>query len=257
MKVALFQFSSQLDYKENLAKIDLAAKEAHKHEAKALFLPECFYSFSDGKSITPHLVKWNNEHFKNIMNIAQANDIYLLGGSVVFEEDEKIFNRSVNFSNTGEFITHYDKINLFSINDPSITVDESKLYKKGKELKTFEIDQYKIGLNICFDLRFSDLAFGYKNSGCNILSYSSAFTYRTGKDHWEILLRARAIETQTFVIACNQCGLHNNAVRTYGHSMIIDPWGEVLSKAGDSEELIFANLDLDLVKSVKNRISMD
>jgi predicted amidohydrolase len=259
MKIAVYQLCSQLDFKPNLEKINRAAAEASQAGAVALFLPECFYSMSDGSKPTPYLVEKNNEHFENIRSIARENKIYLLGGSVAYFE-QIVINRVLNFDDKGNELPHYDKMHLFScdiIRDGKRKkIDEADIYTPGNKPQLLNIESWKIGLGVCFDLRYSEMAKRYHDEGAKILTFSSAFTVPTGKAHWHTLLRARAIESQCYVIAPAQWGRHNDKIQTYGHSLIVDPWGEVLADAGEGESLIYAELEAERIDQVRSMVKM-
>lgn len=259
MKVAVFQLCSELDYQPNLEKIKNAAKEAANAKAQILFLPECFYSMSDGSEPTPHLVNKENDHFKNIQKIAAENSIHLIGGSVAYLED-KVINRVLNFDHEGKELPYYDKMHLFSCDitrdGKRKKINEADIYTPGNKPQMIDVLNWKIGLGVCFDLRYSEMAKNYRDQDAQILTYSSAFTVPTGKAHWHTLLRARAIESQCYVIAPAQWGRHNDKIQTYGHSLIVDPWGEVLADAGKGEKLIFAELDTERITQVRSMVKM-
>lgn len=260
MKIAVIQLQSVLDPQVNLATIQKFLLEAKKQSAVAVFLPEVFYSISDGSKPTPHLIDGLNEHYVAIQNLAKVSGLYILGGSAATQVEGKILNRSYNFDPQGNEISIYDKMNLFSCDlsrHPSNTVvDETKVYTKGNKPQIIEVEGYKIGLSICFDLRFPELFRNYSFQGANVLSISSAFTVPTGKAHWHTLVRARAIENQSYVVASAQWGRHNEKLSTFGHSLIVDPWGEVLADAGEGEKIIFAEFSFDLLKSVRERLDV-
>lgn len=260
-KIAVIQLTSALDYKENLEKLNLFLKEAKAQKAEIAFLPECFYSMSNGKEPTPYQVHKDNEHFENIRALAKKHEIYLIGGSAATSYKKGSINRAYNFDPDGKDLGHYDKVHLFScdIKNPKgehKKIDEGDIYIPGSEPKMIEADQIKIGLGICFDLRFAEMAAEYKKNGAQVLTYSSAFTVPTGKAHWEVLLRARAIENQCYVIASAQWGRNNEIISTYGHSMVIDPWGKVIANAEDGEKVICATIDLSEIEKVEQSVIM-
>lgn len=256
MKVGLIQLCSVLDPEANLKKIRFFLSQAKEKNIKGIFLPEVFYSMPIGMEKPSVLVKKGNTHFEKLQNLAKEFQIALLGGSVCYEgEKGEVLNRSLNFDEAGNDLGHYDKIHLFRCNLPDKKVNEGELFTEGKRSRLIEWGPFKIGLSICFDLRFPRLYQDYKDQGANLLSISSAFTVPTGKaGHWNTLVRARAIENQCYVLACNQWGKNNELTETWGHSMIVDPWGEVLADAGEGEKLIFAELDLEKVKLVRSRV---
>jgi len=254
--IAVFQLCSELDYKKNLIKIDQAAKEATAKGVKYLFLPECFYSMSNGLEASPYLVEISNEHFQNICDIAKENEIYLLGGSVAYRSGTQVLNRALNINPQGELIGHYDKVHLFSCDLKNKLINESDIYTPGTEPKLLDLPPMKIGMGICFDVRFPEMGREYSRFGANILTYSSAFTVPTGKAHWHTLLRARAIENQAFVVAPAQWGDHNERIKTYGHSLVIGPWGDILLDAGEGEGLHIVEIDLSKIDEVRKAVKV-
>lgn len=260
MKVGVIQLQSVLDPKVNLATISRFLFEAKSQGAEAVFLPEVFYSISDGTKPTPYLVEGYNEHFEAIRSLARDSGLYLLGGSAATKIDGKVLNRSYNFDHTGNELPFYDKMNLFSCDlskhSSNQIIDEGKVYSKGHKPQMLEVEGFTIGLSICFDLRFPELFRSYSAQGANVLSISSAFTVPTGKAHWHTLVRARAIENQSYVIASAQWGKHNDKLSTFGHSLIVDPWGEVIADAGEGEKIIYGELSLERIKSVRERLDV-
>jgi predicted amidohydrolase len=260
MKIGVIQIQSVLDPQHNLETIRRFLKQAVDEKAKAVFLPEVFYSMSDGTKATPFLIEGQNEHYQAIRQLAQDSGLFILGGSAATLVEGKILNRSYNFNPAGEEIGTYDKINLFSCDlskHPSHQIiDEGKVYSKGNKAKLIEVEGLKIGLSICFDLRFPELFRTYSSQGAQLLSISSAFTVPTGKAHWHTLVRARAIENQCYVVASAQWGKHNNRLSTFGHSLVVDPWGEVIADAQEGEKIIYAEVSLERLNSVRERLDV-
>jgi deaminated glutathione amidase len=260
MKVGVIQLQSVLEPAQNLATIRKFLEQAKNENAVAVFLPEVFYSMSDGTRPTPYLVEEHNEHYQAMRALASDSGLYILGGSAATLVDGKVMNRSYNFDPQGNEIATYDKMNLFAVDlskHPSNTVvDEARVYTAGKTPKMIDLMGFKIGLSICFDLRFPELFRSYSFKGATVLSVSSAFTVPTGKAHWHTLLRARAIENQCYVIASAQWGQHNEKLSTYGHSLVIDPWGEVLVDAQEGEKIVFTYLNLEKLEAVRARLNV-
>ena len=263
MKVALIQITSTLDPQVNLEKIQQLIDEAKQEmDVEAVFLPEVFYSMSSGNEATPYLVSKDNEHYKNIQNLAKRNNVYLLGATAATAnpDGEKVINRNYNFDPTGIELTHYDKMHLFSVDlsahESKTVLDEGRVYQCGNEPKLLDINEWRIGLGICFDLRFPELYRHYFDQGANLLTVASAFTVPTGKAHWEVLVRARAIENQSYVIAANQWGDHNEKIKTYGHSLIVDPWGVVLADLGEKEGFAVCEILISEVDKVRARLNV-
>jgi deaminated glutathione amidase len=260
MKVGVIQICSVLEPSENIAEISKFIEQAKSLAVEAIFLPECFYSMSDGTGATPYLVENQNEHYEAIRNLSVKHEMYILGGSAATLVDGDVVNRAYNFDPQGKDLGTYDKIHLFSCdiekNGKRVQLNEGNVYTAGKESKIVNAGQMNIGLGICFDVRYPNMFRDYAEEGANVLSIPAAFTVPSGKAHWHVLQRARAIESQCFVIAAAQWGCHNDKIETYGHSLIIDPWGTVLADAGEGEKLIVADLDLSMIAVVRDSIKL-
>lgn len=260
MKIGVIQLQSVLDPAHNLKTIRGFLEVAQKEKAEAIFLPEVFYSMSDGTKPTPFLVEGKNEHYEAIRKLAVDSGLYILGGSAATLVNGKVMNRSYNFSPDGSEVVTYDKMNLFMVDlskHPSNTViDEARVYTAGNTPKLLPLKEFKVGLSICFDLRFPELFRTYSHQGANILSISSAFTVPTGKAHWHTLVRARAIENQCYVIASAQWGQHNERISTFGHSLIVDPWGEIIADAEEGEKIIFGEISMEKIEAVRARLNV-
>jgi len=181
---------------------------------------------------------------------------YLIGGSVSYLQDDKIYNRVLNFDPKGRLLETYDKVNLFACDilkdGERKKVDESLIFEAGHQPLIINVLGFKIGLAVCFDLRFPNFLLNYYRENCDIITFASAFTIPTGKAHWHTLVRARAIEGQCFVVASAQVGQNHPNVSTFGHSLIVSPWGEVIEDLGPSEEKI-AIYELDHSQLVETR----
>ncbi|MFA6238946.1 MAG: carbon-nitrogen hydrolase family protein [Bacteriovorax sp.] len=257
MKAAVVQLTSVLDYKTNLATIRRLLSEAKEKGAEAAFLPEVFYSMSDGLTPTPYLVEDGNEHYNNIKLLAVEFQMALVGGSAASLLNGKVVNRAYNFDKNGKDLGHYDKINLFACDLPNKQISEAKNYTAGSEYKLVDVNCRKIGLGICFDVRFSEMSLHYRMKGAEILTFPAAFTVPTGKAHWHTLLRARAIENQCFVIAAAQWGHHNEKMQTFGHSLVIDPWGDILLDLGEGEKVGVVDLDFSKIDLIRKSVLMN
>ncbi len=261
--VANIQISSSLDYKSNLEKIKKYLKQAKEQGAQAAFLPECFYSISDGKKPSPYLVEWDNEHIDNIKQLACDSGLFLIGGSVAFKSDTGILNKAINLDPKASLIGSYDKCHLFScdittVDENGITkrkkVNEADIYTAGSSPLIIDVLGWKIGIAICFDLRYPKFLQYYYDHKVDLITFASAFTVPTGQAHWHTLLRARAIEGQCYVVASAQCGENNPGIHTYGHSLVINPWGEVLSDQKDEEGVSVIRLSKEKISESRSRV---
>jgi nitrilase len=192
--------------------------------------------------------------------LAQKHRIFIHAGSLMerIEGDERIHNTSVVFNRQGEEIARYRKIHLFDVTTPDgASYRESATVKAGSAVVTYDCEGVTIGCSICYDLRFPDLFQALARKGAQMIALPAAFTLQTGKDHWEVLLRARAIETQTYVCASAQTGsftVGNEQRATYGHSLVADPWGHVVAKASDGIGIVSTRIDPAVVAKVRRMI---
>jgi deaminated glutathione amidase len=251
---AAVQMTSTDNVADNLARAERLISQAARQGAALVALPENFaYLRSEAEAIEyrqsrdGELVEW-------MKKLASRLDIYLLAGSFPeMKDDSKVYNTSLLFSPTGRLLAEYRKIHLFDATLTDGTVlTESRFVEPGDKIVTAEINGHKAGLTICYDLRFSELYRHLAKLGSEIIFVPSAFTLQTGRDHWETLLRARAIENQVYIIAPAQFGWHNPRRASYGRSLIIDPWGTVVAKAPDRECVILGEIDFEYLELVRS-----
>ncbi|MCF4099500.1 carbon-nitrogen hydrolase family protein [Maritalea mediterranea] len=259
MKIAALQMCSSMQVNENVDAIAMAAQAAASQGVSYLQTPEMSVMFAEKRT---QLDEWatdeNIEHtLKALADIARNNALYLhIGSMAVPSGDGRLYNRAFLFSPNGELITTYDKIHLFDADvEGDAPYRESDNYRPGEEAIVTPVGDLNLGLSICYDVRFAHLYAALREAEANVMAVPAAFTVPTGEAHWHCLLRARAIETGSFVVAAAQGGTHENGRHTYGHSLIIDPWGRILAeKAGNEPGLIIAPLDLDLIKEARMRL---
>lgn len=186
---------------------------------------------------------------------AKELGVWVLAGSLAArDEAHRVVNRCVLIDPQGKLVCHYDKIHLFDAAPGAVVSTESAIYARGEQAVVASIGAARLGLAICYDLRFPQLFRTLAKGGANILSIPSAFMQVTGEAHWHALMRARAIENGCFVVAPAQCGNNYGTRHSYGHSIIIDPWGRILAEAGTEPEIIYATLDLALVGQARQAI---
>lgn len=186
--------------------------------------------------------------------LAGEQQIWLIGGTLPMITDEagKVLNTTLVYGPDGDRISRYDKIHLFSFTKGEESYDEARTIAYGKDVSSFEAPFGKVGLSVCYDLRFPEL---YRAMGdCTLIVVPAAFTYITGNAHWEPLLRARAIENQCYVLAAAQGGKHPNGRRTWGHSMLIDPWGEIKAVLAEGEGVVSGTIDPHFLKGVRESL---
>lgn len=247
MRVACIQLNSQDNVEENIKIAADYLRKAKENGAELAALPENFAFMRMGKSAFPNFDETNHPAIPVFTKLCKELKLWLVMGSINVRVGEKFANRSYLISSSGELVAYYDKIHLFDVELPNGEKHlESHVIESGNKAVVAETDFCKLGMTICYDVRFPHLYRELAIRGAKIIAIPAAFTRITGEAHWEVLLRARAIETGSFVVAPAQCGAHGKR-ETYGHSMIIDPWGKVLAEAGTEPGLIYAEIDLGLV----------
>ena len=222
-------------------------------------LPECATSLQKNSFLTNELAKTEDENIslQILKEMAKLNSISILIGSLPIKVDDKLVNRSFLVGPKGDVLYRYDKIHLYDVDLPNGDVyRESDTYKSGNKAIIAEIkkNKIKIGLTICYDLRFPNLYQDLASNGAEIIVVPSAFSNVTGPVHWHTLLKARAIETGSFIIAPAQTGKHECGRNSYGHSLIVSPWGEILKDAKEKIGIIHANINLDEVMKARRAI---
>jgi len=259
MKVSLIQMNSQEDKAANLNQAKQLVDDAVRKDHPDLVLfPEMFASLggnSEAKQAAAEELP-GGAAYMMLRELAKVHGIYVHGGSLIEKAGSSLFNTTIVFDPNGQEIARYRKIHMFDITTPDgKEYRESATYTRGDEIVTYEANGTRVGCTICYDVRFPELYQALAKEGVSIITVPAAFTLLTGKDHWEVLLRARAIETETYVLAAAQCGTHSNGARaTYGHSIVVDPWGHVIARAQDAVGFVTARLDLDYLKVVRERI---
>lgn len=245
------QITATPDQEHNLAEAERLVREAAAANLDLVALPEAFDFLAPGKQAIPAYAPLFETHpvLKRMEALAGELSIAILAGSVSARlADGRIVNRSVMIDAGGHMAGYYDKIHLFDVDLPDEeAIRESDLYSAGGEIVTLLAAGTSFGLSICYDMRFPHLYRALARAGARVITVPAAFSSFTGPLHWHALLRARAIETGCFVVAPAQCGPNHEGRISYGHSLIIDPWGRVLAEAGDKPGLISAEIDLDEV----------
>lgn len=198
----------------------------------------------------------NNRALRYYQALAEQENIWLHIGSLAVKGKKGMnLNRSVLFSPSGKIVCSYDKIHLFDVEvDGEPAYRESERFLGGDTAVVQQIPDARIGFSICYDLRFPKLYWALATAGANVITVPAAFTATTGEAHWEVLIRARAIETGAYVLAAAQTGEHPGGRLTYGHSLIVDPWGRIMADAGLDTGFILAEIDLDLVTQVREKL---
>ncbi len=255
MLVALAQVCANDDLSGNLASAKDLVARASDRGAEFVCLPENFAYMRREGTAFPCAQGLDGEIVGFLQERAREHDVWLLGGTFpeAIPGETRVHNTSVLLAPDGSLAAVYRKIHLFDVDLGSDggSFRESATFAPGTEVVVADCPFGGLGLSICYDLRFPELYREMAARGCDFIAVPSAFTPQTGRDHWEVLLRARAIENQAFVLAPAQCGQHTPDRASYGRSMIVDPWGLVLARAGDRPGLVVAECDLDEIDRVR------
>ena len=263
-QIALLQMTSVDSWEQNLAwifsQLEAPALAEKLAQTECIFLPEnCLYMrLVEGEKVSAQSMAWRG--FQDLKSWARQNQTALHLGSVPLEINGRLYNSSLYIDAQGDMFPSYQKIHLFDIHlENQKPIRESDVFAHGTETAVLEVAGWRIGQSICYDIRFSELYLKYAKEQVDAIVIPAAFLQTTGQVHWKILNCARAIESQAFVISACQTGEHRNgsAVRkTYGHSLVVDPWGEVLLDADLAPGLFFCTLDRQKISRVRTQIPM-
>jgi predicted amidohydrolase len=254
-KVGVIQMTSTADVEANLRAVERLVGEAAEDGARLVVVPECFAYLGpeEGKRAVAEVLPEGGPILRRMADLARSKRIELvLGGFWERGSGEKVRNGCVHLGDDGAVRAIYRKIHLFDVDLPDGTrLEESATVEPGRELVVTETCFGVLGLSVCYDVRFPELYRGLVDRGAIAFAIPAAFTLTTGKDHWHVLLRARAIESQCYVLAAAQTGHHYGQRRSYGHALICDPWGTVLAECGEGEGFATAWLDPHVVARVR------
>ena len=260
MKMAAIQMVSGASVERNLAQAGQLLEQAAAQGAELAVLPEyfCLMGLQDTDKLKVQETFGAGPIQDFLSRSARMLGLWIVGGTLPLAtaEPARARNSSLAFDPAGQCVARYDKIHLFRFDNGRESYDESCVLERGEQPVTFDLHsidgkRYRIGMSICYDLRFPEL---YRRLAADILLVPSAFTYTTGQAHWEILLRARAIENLAFVLASAQGGLHENQRTTWGHSMIVGPWGQVLAEQAQGPGVVMAEAIKETLQSARERL---
>jgi len=255
LRLALIQMQVGASKAENVKKACRMVKEAASRGAKLVALPECFNSPYGTQYFKEYSETVPGPTTESLSKIAKECQIFLIGGSIPESLDGSVYNTCSVFSPSGDMIGKYQKMHLFDIDVPGkIRFQESEVLKGGDRLFSFQVDDCKVGIGICYDIRFAELAQMYAGQGCNLLVYPGAFNMTTGPAHWELLQRARAVDNQLYVAAVSPSRDMNATYNAWGHSTVVGPWGDVLATTDENESIIYADIDVEKVKEIRQNI---
>lgn len=258
-RVAAIQTVTGVSLDANLERAGALIDKAARDGAELVLLPEyfCMMGMKESDKVAIRERDGDGRIQRFLADTARRHRIWLVGGTLPMwcDDDARVYNTSLAFDPRGERVARYDKIHLFGFTRGTEQYDESRTILAGRTPVTFEAPCGKVAMSVCYDLRFPEL---YRNlggpEGASLILMPAAFTYTTGQAHWEILLRARAIENQCYVLAAAQGGKHENGRRTWGHSMLVDPWGEVLAVLPEGEGVVAGVLDTARLADVRQNL---
>jgi len=262
MRITLLQINSSADMAANITMVKSLVQKAAEQRADLIALPENTFLMQEPDKKRTFYSQENHPGVRAAAEMAKASGCWLLVGSVDIQDPEvrkqnpeKTANRSLLFNPEGTIAAHYDKIHLFDVQvGDGQTYRESALVTPGDRAVLATTPWGQIGLTICYDVRFPQLYRTLAKNGASMITVPAAFTQVTGEAHWHVLLRARAIENGCFIIAPAQCGTHPGGRKTFGHALVVDPWGKILTDAGSEEGMVTIDIDLDDVKKTRSRL---
>lgn len=263
MRVAAIQMVSTPVLQENLDAASRLLHQAAEQGAELAVLPEyfCLLGRKDSDKLAVQEAFGQGPIQQFLSQTARALGIWLVGGTLPLSTGapDRVFNSSLAFSPDGHCAARYDKIHLFAFDNGAERYDEARVLERGRQPVWFDLDshdgmRWRIGMSVCYDLRFPELYRQHMRAGAHLLLAPSAFTYTTGQAHWEILLRARAIENLCCMMAPAQGGRHANGRRTWGHTMAIDAWGNSLGMLAENEGVVMADLDMTQLAQCRKQL---
>ena len=258
MWIAALQTVATPNVDRNLDTARRLIAEAARDGAQLVVLPEyfCFMGHHDRDKLALAELPGEGPIQAMLAETAKRHAVWVVGGTLPLrsEQADRVFNASCVYSPEGVLVARYDKVHLFRYDNGRESYDEGRVLQAGQVPQACEVGGLRLGLSICYDLRFPELYRALMTPPCDLIAVPSAFTHTTGRAHWEVLLRARAIENQCYVIAAAQGGLHENGRRTWGHSLIVDPWGEVVAMVEEGEGVAMAQLDTKRIAEVRAQL---
>ncbi|XP_046851937.1 omega-amidase NIT2-like [Xenia sp. Carnegie-2017] len=254
-KIALIQLAVGTNKTNNVTHAKELIRAAAKEGASIVSLPECFNSPYGTQYFAKYAEPIPGESTNALLELARELQVFIVGGSIPEKDGDKYFNTCTVFSPSGEMVAKHRKVHLFDIDIPGkITFRESEVLHCGNSLTTFETSFCKVGIGICYDIRFSEMAQLYAKLGCKLILYPGAFNMTTGPEHWELLIRSRALNNQIYCAAISPARDDKASYVAWGHTSIADPWGKVIAKCEHHEDIVFANIDLQYLEDVRNQV---
>ncbi|XP_076054632.1 omega-amidase NIT2 [Oratosquilla oratoria] len=255
LRLGLIQLAVGATKADNVARAVSKIQEAVSKGAQLVALPECFNSPYGTSYFPKYAEPIPGDSTNALSKAAKEHGVYIVGGSIPESADNKVYNTCTVWNPQGEMIAKHRKIHLFDIDVPGgITFKESETLSAGHSFTTFDMPGCKVGVGICYDIRFAELAQIYNQMGCKLLLYPGAFNTTTGPAHWELLQRGRAVDNQVYVAAVSPARDESATYHAWGHTTVVNPWGEVIATTEHEEGIVYADLDLGYVEKVRDMV---
>lgn len=254
MKIAVCQLKTELDQDLTLAKAEKMIAEAAAKGAEIVALPEMFNCPYSKGYFRPVAALGHGKTVNALSRWARENNIILIGGSIPETVGDKIYNTAFVFDRQGRQIARHRKAHLFDVDLPGMRFKESDTFTPGDEITVFDTEYGKMGVAVCFDVRFAEMFRAMAKRGANIIFLPAQFNMTTGPAHWDLQLRCRAVDNEVFFVAAAAARYEGFDYECWGHSMIIDPYGTVLATADEKEQIIYADIDLGRVEQVRSQL---
>jgi predicted amidohydrolase len=257
INIAICQNRVVNNKEKNLARVKNQIEHAVGKGADLIILPEMFNCPYDNRYFTNYAEKYPGKTTKFLSSLSRNNSVYIIGGSIPEKDIDKIYNTSFIFDRYGDLIAKHRKIHLFDVEiEGGINFKESETFSAGNSFTVFDTSLCRIGVAICYDMRFPELIRKMTAEGAELIIIPAAFNMTTGPAHWHIITRTRAVDNQVFFIAASPARNKKASYIAYGHSLVINPWGEIIAEAGSGEEVLVASIDLGFILKIRNELPL-
>ncbi|SKA85363.1 Predicted amidohydrolase [Caloramator quimbayensis] len=257
-KIALCQIKVEDDFEKNIDKAYKKINEASNKGAKIVALGEMFNCPYSGKYFSKYAEEENNSKTLDMLrNVSREKGIYIIGGSIPEKEEGSIYNTSYAINPDGEIIAKHRKIHLFDVDiENGIRFCESDYLTKGENITVFDTEHLRIGICICYDIRFPELIRKMTLMGAKLIFVPAAFNMTTGPAHWNILFRTRALDNQIYIAGISPARDYEGVYTAYGHSLVVNPWGEIIAQADEGETIIYADIDINYIEKIRKELPL-
>lgn len=252
--LAVCQLRTELDYEETMSKAEYMIREAAASGASVVVLPEMFSCPYDRKYFSVFAERGHEDTCRQLSEFARENGILLVGGSVPESEDGNLFNSSFVYDRDGSLLACHRKVHLFDVDLPGMRFHESHTFRPGTRITVFDTEFGRMGLAICFDVRFPELFRAMARRGAELICLPAQFNMTTGPAHWESTLRTRAVDNELFFVAASAARYEGFSYECWGHSMILDPFGTALAAADEREQILIAEIDRKRIAEVRAQL---